>query len=110
MALLRILIVEDEPFVSMQLEEIIEEVVPAVVIVKSSVVETKKIIDEPFHFALLDVDVTNGKTYEIARILDGKRVPFVFVSGSDKGHLPPELRTSPLFLSHSHLHKSGKPS
>jgi hypothetical protein len=62
MALLRVLIVEDEPLISMQIEEIVEETVPAVVIIRSSVREAKAVIDEPFHLALLDVDVTNGKT------------------------------------------------
>jgi DNA-binding LytR/AlgR family response regulator len=95
MALLRVLIVEDEPLVSMSIEEIVEDTVPSVVIVKSSVAEAKAVIEEIFHFALLDVDVTNGKTYEIARLLDFKRVPYVFVSGSVKSHLPAELQNVP---------------
>lgn len=92
---LLVLIVEDEPFVSMQIAEIVEETVPAVVIVKSSVKETKAIINQPFKLALLDVDVTNGKTYEIAHLLYEKHVPCVFVSGSARDHLPPELRALP---------------
>jgi CheY-like chemotaxis protein len=95
MALLRVLIVEDEPLVSMTLEGIIEDAVPSVVIVKSSVREAKAVIEEAFNFALLDVDVTNGKTYEIARLLDVKRVPFVFVSGSVKEELPVDLQNVP---------------
>ena len=95
MALLRVLIVEDEPLVSMVIEEIVEDTVPSVVIVKTSVKEAKAILEEVFHFALLDVDVTNGKTYEIARMLDVKRVPYVFVSGSVKSHLPAELQDVP---------------
>ena len=95
MDLLRVLIVEDEPLISMQIEEIVEETVPAVVIIRSSVREAKAIIDEPFHLALLDVDVTNGKTYEIARLLNIRRIPYVFVSGSVKAHLPAELQSVP---------------
>jgi DNA-binding LytR/AlgR family response regulator len=92
---LRVLIVEDEPFVSMQLEEIVEDTIPAVVVVKSSVRDAKAVIDELFHFAMLDVDVTNGKTYEIAQLLMNKRIPYVFISGSEKDHLPPELQKVP---------------
>lgn len=95
MELLRILIVEDEPLVSMTIEEIVEATVPSVVIVKSSVQEAKAALEELFHFALLDIDVTNGKTYEIAQLLDFKRVPYVFVSGSIKSHLPAELQNVP---------------
>jgi two-component SAPR family response regulator len=46
-------------------------------------------------FAFLDVDVTNGKTFEVAQILERKRVPFVFISGSPQGQLPSDLRTVP---------------
>jgi DNA-binding response OmpR family regulator len=79
---LQVLIVEDEPLVSMLIEEIVEHAVSAVVVVKSSVSEAKKALEEPCHLALLDVDVTNGKTYDIARVLVRKHIPFVFVSGS----------------------------
>jgi DNA-binding LytR/AlgR family response regulator len=91
----RILILEDEPFLSSEIEEIVAETLPAVVVVKTSVRETQKIIDLPFDFAFLDVDVTNGKTYEVAKQLEGKSVPYAFVSGSEKSHLPEELQNTP---------------
>jgi hypothetical protein len=43
----------------------------------------------------LDVDVTKGKTFEIAEILELKHVPFVFLSGSPQDQLPVELRSVP---------------
>jgi DNA-binding LytR/AlgR family response regulator len=92
---LRVLIVEDEFILSMEIEQIVEETVPSVVVIKSSVTETKKVIDKPFDLALLDIDVTNGKTYEIARLLDDRQVHYIFVSGSDRGSLPEELRSAP---------------
>jgi DNA-binding LytR/AlgR family response regulator len=91
----RILIVEDEPLVSMDISQIIEDTIPAVIIIKSSVAETKKVLDQEFDFALLDIDVTNGKTYQVADLLGDKKVPFVFVSGSVKEHLPEHLRHIP---------------
>jgi DNA-binding response OmpR family regulator len=48
-------------------------------------------MDQFFDFALLDIDVTNGKTFEIARALTSKNVPFAFVTGSLKEHLPVDL-------------------
>jgi CheY-like chemotaxis protein len=89
---LRVLIVEDEPLVSMIIGGIVEETVPSVVIVKTSVEDAKKVLADTLNFALLDVDVTNGKTYEIARLLTERNVPYVFVSGSERAHLPPELQ------------------
>jgi DNA-binding LytR/AlgR family response regulator len=91
----RILIVEDEPFTALDLEAIVTAAIPAVVVKRASVASTKEVLDEPFDFAFLDIDVTNGKTYEIAQILGKKRVPFVFVSGSLPADLPPALRAAP---------------
>jgi DNA-binding LytR/AlgR family response regulator len=59
------------------------------------VASTKKVLHEPFDFAFLDVDVTNGKTFEVARLLGEKGVPFVFVSGASLNDLPDELRDVP---------------
>jgi CheY-like chemotaxis protein len=95
MDLLRVLIVEDEPLVSMLIADIVHDTVPSVVIVKSSVKEAKAALGSAFHLALLDIDVTNGKTYDIARLLVGKHIPFVFVSGSLRKELPPELQDIP---------------
>jgi DNA-binding response OmpR family regulator len=88
---LRVLIVEDEPLISMTLGDIVEDTLPADVVIKSCVREARGVIDEPFDFALLDIDVTNGKTFEIARALGRKNVPYVFVTGSLKEHLPADL-------------------
>jgi DNA-binding response OmpR family regulator len=88
---LRVLIVEDEPLISMTLGDIVEETLPADVVIKSCVREARDVIDEPFDLALLDIDVTNGKTYEIARALGRNNVPYVFVTGSLKEHLPADL-------------------
>ena len=95
MKILHILIVEDEPLIAMDLEMIIIEIVTATVVVERSVADTKKGLDEAFDFAFLDVDVTNGKTFEIANILERKHVPFVFVSGSPQEELPSDLRSVP---------------
>jgi CheY-like chemotaxis protein len=95
MKMLRILIVEDEPFVAMDLEIVITEIVTATVVVEPSVAATKKVLHEALDFAFLDVDVTNGKTFEIAQILERNNVPFAFVSGSPQEELPRDLRSVP---------------
>jgi CheY-like chemotaxis protein len=91
----RILIVEDEPWIAMDLETIIIELVTATVVVEESIAATKEALHEALDFAFLDVEVTNGKTFEIAQILERKHVPFVFVSGSPQDQLPFELRSVP---------------
>jgi CheY-like chemotaxis protein len=91
----RILIVEDEPWIAMDLETLIVELVTATVVVEPSIAATKEVLHEALDFAFLDVEVTDGKTFEIAQILERKRVPFVFVSGAPQDQLPIELRSVP---------------
>ena len=91
----RILIIEDEPLVAADLESIIIDIVPAIVMVEASVEAAKKMLHEALDFAFLDVNVTDGKTFEIAHVLERKHVPFVFVSASPQEQLPSALRTAP---------------
>ena len=67
---------------AMVLETIIENVVSATFVREASIAATKDALHEDIDFAFLDFDVTNGKTFEIARILQIKCVPYVFVSAS----------------------------
>ena len=45
--------------------------------------------------AILDIDVTNGQTFDIAALLDESSVPFIFVSASDPKAVPLSLRHAP---------------
>jgi two-component SAPR family response regulator len=92
----RVLIVEDEALVATILKEMVDECVTATVVVEPSVADTKKALLEPIDFAFLDVQVTNGKTFEIALMLERKRVPFIFVSGSPQNELPSDLHAVPV--------------
>jgi CheY-like chemotaxis protein len=92
---LRILIVEDEPLLATNLKEMVSEFVAATVVVEPSVAATKEALRQAVDFAFLDVQVTNGKTFEVAHMLERKSVPFVFVSGSPQDQLPSDLRTVP---------------
>ncbi len=79
----------------MHLAGIVEETLPASVVVTSSVAATKKVLHNPFHFAILDIDVTDGKTYEIARQVGAWNMPCVFVSAAIKKDLPSDLANVP---------------
>jgi len=75
MKTLRILIVEDEPMVAMDLEM----VVAGTVVVEASVAATKEVLHQALDFAFLDVDVINGKTYEIAHRFSSASVCRLFL-------------------------------
>ncbi len=102
MKILHVLIVEDEPLLALDLESIVTDSVCATVIVKSSVAGAKEILsskasDSRVDVAFLDIDVTNGKTFGLARILAREHIPYAFVSGSQADELPLELQKTPFF-------------
>jgi DNA-binding LytR/AlgR family response regulator len=89
---MRILILEDDFLTALDIKGIIESAIDADVIMCASVRSAKAKLSERFDFAFLDVDVTDGKSFEIAEYLLGVRTPFVFVSGSTADALPPGLK------------------
>ena len=89
---MRILILEDDFLTALDIKSIIENAIDADVVMCASVRSAKASLAERFDFAFLDVDVTDGKSFEIAEYLLGISVPFVFVSGSTDDALPPGLK------------------
>jgi DNA-binding response OmpR family regulator len=92
----RVLIVEDEFFVALDLELLVHKHSPAAqVVVCASVAEARKATSEPVGLALLDIDVLDGKTFEIAHSLKQQNIPVVFVSGSKPEEIPQDLADVP---------------
>ena len=91
----RVLIVEDEPMVAMDLESTVKDIIAAEIVVAPSVSRAREAMAEPLDFAFLDIEVTDGQTFEIALELQRNEVPFVFVSGATPEALPPDLRGAP---------------
>jgi len=89
---LRVLIVEDDPIVAFDLEAIITDLEDAEVAVCRSVDEARAALAAPVDFAVLDIDVVDGKSYPIAEALLARSTPIVFVSGARRDEVPPELR------------------
>ena len=89
---MRVLILEDDPFIALDLQGIIEAEGHEVVGVHRSLAEARKRLSEPFEFALLDVDVVDGKSFEFASALRDRRIPFAFVSASSRSELPAKFR------------------
>lgn len=92
---IRILIVEDDPFIAMDIEAAVAEQFghAAELIVVDSVTQARRIAAAKLSCALLDIDVVDGKTFEVAASLLQKGTPFAFVSGSTPGDVPEHLRT-----------------
>ncbi|MET3889736.1 DNA-binding response OmpR family regulator [Bosea sp. OAE506] len=92
---IRILIVEDDPFIAMDIEAAVaEQFGPAAeLIVVDSVSQAHRAATAAsLSCALLDIDVVGGKTFEVAANLLLRGTPFAFVSGSTPSDVPEPLR------------------
>jgi len=88
----RILILEDDPFIASDLQTILEDEGHEIIGVFTSLAETYEHLEDSFDYALLDVDVVGGKSFGVATELAERRIPFAFVSASQPGDLPHSLR------------------
>jgi CheY-like chemotaxis protein len=100
---LHVLIVEDEVFSAMELEQAVTGATQAECTTRTSLAAAEAVLDRDFDFAFLDIEVTNGRTFEIAKKLARKLVPFAFVSGLQREEVPIELRQAP-FISKPFRH------
>lgn len=91
---IRILIVEDDPFIAMDIESAVSEKLGDEVelIVVESVSQARRAADMPIACALLDIDVVGGKTFGLAASLRDKGTALAFVSGSAPSDVPADLR------------------
>jgi len=88
----RILILEDDPFIASDLQTILEDDGHEIVGVFGSLAEIVEHLEDSFDYALLDVDVVGGKSFGVAAALAERDIPFAFVSASRPGDLPQPLR------------------
>jgi CheY-like chemotaxis protein len=79
---IRILIVEDEWFVAMMLQDMLAELGHRVVAIASRLKEGMVMAEKgDFDFAILDVSLNGEMSHSIAEILDRKGLPYVFATG-----------------------------
>jgi CheY-like chemotaxis protein len=82
----RILVVEDEPLIAMELAQTIEE---AGGIVAASARSQQEALSRAehgdFHAALLDVRLPDGTAFDVAARLAARGIPFVFCTADNEG-------------------------
>jgi DNA-binding response OmpR family regulator len=88
----RILILEDDPFIALDLQAIVEGLGHEIVGVYDSLAGAREHLGDDFDFALLDIDVTDGKSFGLAGALLEMKIPFAFVSASRPSEVPTHLR------------------
>ena len=88
----RVLILENNPLIAFDLQTIVEGEGHHVVGVCDTLVEARRHLSDEFDFAILDVDLFDGKSFEVASALHERHIPFAFVSASSRSEVPPHLR------------------
>ncbi|MBM6596260.1 response regulator [Microvirga pudoricolor] len=91
---MRVLILEDDPFIALDLQSLVESDGHEVLGTYASVAEAAEHLEDGFDYALLDIDVADGKSFAIAAELKERGIPFAFVSASKPGDVPGHLRTA----------------
>ena len=93
----RILVVEDEPMIAMDLEAQLEDAGCTVIGPAETLAAARRLIVEAvFDAALLDANLGGERVDELAALLTQKGIPFAFASGYGRDALPREHRTAPL--------------
>jgi CheY-like chemotaxis protein len=96
----RVLILEDSLIIAMEAEEILRETGARTVDIVSNMDQAIDAINaEPYDFALLDVNLGQQMSFNFARLLVERRIPFGFVSGySNTQDFPEDLQHLPLLV------------
>ncbi|MGH6865907.1 MAG: response regulator [Methyloceanibacter sp.] len=97
MAAIRILVVEDEFLIALDIATALEQAGLTVIGPASTVRDALAAVErEEVHGALLDAQLAGEPSAKIADELVARAIPFAFVSGHGKDHLPPAHRNAPL--------------
>ncbi|MDD2877324.1 MAG: response regulator [Acidiphilium sp.] len=85
----RVMIVDDEPMIALLLGSALEDEGCLLVGPFTGVAAARDAAhNETLDFALLDVNVADGKVYPIAETLEARGIPFMLLSGYGDGDVP----------------------
>ena len=95
----RVLVVEDETLIVMEIEGVLEAL-DCKIIGPTGKLETALVlaVEEAFDIAILDVTIRGGKIYPVAERLLARGIPFALASGYGDWALPEALRDQPRLL------------
>lgn len=94
----RILLVEDEPLISVIIEEWLVELGHVVVGPAANLVSALELAVTPIDGAIVDVSLGRQSGYPAAELLAARGVPFVFATGYGQEGLDPAWRGRPTLV------------
>ena len=93
---MRILIVEDETLLAMELEELLQGAGYSVIGPFADLAQaTRAAHDEAIDIAVLDINLNGEMVYPLADDLSARGIPFVFTTGYNASNLPERFRGAP---------------
>ena len=96
-ASLSILVVEDEPLISMMLEDFVESLGHSVASICETVGDALEAVESnSFDMAILDVNLKGENVWPVAHALRARSVPFVLASGGHVDPPPSEFASVPM--------------
>ena len=85
----RILVIEDEYFLAMELMALLEDEGAEIIGPLGNVEEAlEQVVRNGFDVAVLDINLQGAESYSCADELERRHVPFVFASGYHESHIP----------------------
>jgi len=94
---LRVLVVEDEALVALQLEDMLTELGCAVIGPASRVGQALELLGgEPVEVAVLDLNIAGELVYPVADELGNRGLPYIFVTGYGTSGLTEPYRSRPV--------------
>ncbi len=94
-----VLLVEDEPLVAMNMEAALRGAGLKVIGTAGTLAGAVSLArSATCNVAVLDVNLRGERVDDVAAILHGRGIPFLFVSGYGRANLPPTFRDSAGFL------------
>jgi CheY-like chemotaxis protein len=91
----RILVVEDETWVAIDLETILKDLGCTVIGPAATIPDALRFIQtQPVDAALLDLNVNGSMGYDVADALAAASIPFLILTGHERDFLPQRLRSN----------------
>lgn len=93
----RVLILEDDYYQAQDSRDRLEEAGAEVVTMTGAIDVASALLDtQSIDCGLLDVNLAGHMSFDLARSLQARGVPIIFLTGYEATHLPPDLAGTPL--------------
>lgn len=94
---LRVLIVEDEFMIALDIQAMITDLGCAAVALASTVEKALSLLEQDaFDIVLLDINLSGASSFPVAEMLAERKIPFAFLSGYDSQILPASFAERPI--------------